>query len=335
MKRIICFAMLMLAVVCNGLTYAEEDTTTAWDAQARGFLEVTRDNIVAAREWFIRAAEAAVEAGDWQGTLEAGSSLSTIGAHKEAADNFEQAEKLAQRNKNWQPSLAVAYAYAGLPKAMGKLKKAVKMMVTARKKAEKQKDWQGMIETGRGFLALNEKDQAIVSFKKAEKIANKVKEPKAYAALSLSFKEAGLQKEAQKYEQLAIENTPEEELDRIAAQTASAKSSGKIRKKGPPPPPGWSAYGESVAQPRDIDPSAQAMLQKRASDQLDEAARQAVLEQYEDSFRRSSKYHMYFFYYSQDYTYRIWDRHIVFNLQNWGRQNLQRFHGVNGVYIHP
>jgi len=334
MKKIVYFSGLVLLIFCNRIVHAEEETTIVSDAQARGFLAITRNETSIAKQWFIRAAETAVVMGDWRGTVEAAGSLATLGAHREAIDNLRLAEKLVQKNKDWQPSLAVAYVYAGLPREMGKLKDSARIMTIARKKAEKQKDWHGIIETGRGFLMIGEKTRAAKCFEKAEKIVNRIKNPQAYSALSRSFNDAGDEEKSEKYIQLAIENMPEEERNRIMAQVVSAVSPGKVRKKGPPPPPEWSPYDDSLAQPGEIDPSAKTMLQQHASEQLNEAEQQILIQQYEDSFRKSSRYSGYFFYYPRDYLYRIWDRHITFDLQSWALWNLRRFHLVDGIYLY-
>jgi tetratricopeptide (TPR) repeat protein len=328
MKKTVFTALIALVTATYFGAWAQETAKDTWDAQARGFVAVTKDNIKAAGDWFVKAAAMAAESNDWQGTVAAGSSLSTIGEHDQAADNFKIAGEIAKKITDWEPSLAVGYAYASLPKVSNTIKEAGKLMLEAGKKAEEKKDWKGLIEVSRGLAAINEKVDAGQTLEKAETIINKLKDPEAFSMLARTLKDYGEAEKAKQYEQLAIANTPDEEIEKI-----KAKPKKKVRKKGPPPPEGWSAYGDSLAKPKKIDPKSSAILQNQARQILSQAEEQALMDSYRESYRKSNKYRTYYFYSPNDYSYRIWGRHQSFDLDNWAHKQLGNFRVRNGIHI--
>ena len=332
MKKILINTTIALVTATYLVAWAEQTANDTWDAQAKGLVAVTKDNIKAAGDWFVKAAAMAAESNDWQGTVAAGSSLSTIGEHEEAADNFKIAGDIAKKITDWEPSLAVGYAYASLPKVSNKIKEAGKLMLEAGKKAEKKEDWKGLIEVSRGLAAINEKVQASQTLAKAEIIVNKLKDPQAFAMLAKTMKDYGLAEKAAQYEQLAIANTSEEEIEKIKEETES-KPKKKVRKKGPPPPEGWSAYGDSLAKPKKIDPNSRAMLQNRAGQMLSQAEEQALMDNYRESYRKNNKYRSYYFYSANDYPYRVWDRQHSFNTNAWAHKQLNNFQVRDGIHF--
>jgi len=332
MKKLLFAAIAAVSVSSLAALASEQTTGDSWDAQARGLVAVTKNNISAAKNWFVKAAKMSAESKDWQGTVAAGSSLSTIGEHQQAAENFKIAEAISKKISDWQPSLAVGYAYASLPKAVGKLKEAAGMMITARRKAEKEKDWQGLIEVSRGFAAINEQVQANETLEKAENIITKIKDPQAFAMLANTLRDYGRTEEAEEYEKLAVANTSEEEIEKIKDEVA-AEPPKKVRKKAPAPPPGWSPYGDSLAKPKKIDPASRAMLQERAHLQLSAAEERALMDRYEKAYNKANKYRYYYFYGDTDYPYRVWDRDHAFDLRGWAHKQLGHFQIHDGVFI--
>lgn len=328
MNKVLFNTVIVLVMAIYSVAWARESANDSWDAQARGLIAVTRDNIKAAGDWFVKAAAMAAESGDWQGTVAAGSSLSTIGEHEQAADNFKLAGAIAKKITDWEPSLAVGYAYASLPKVSNQIKEAGKLMLEAGKKAEQKKDWKGLLEVSRGLAAINKKVAANETLEKAEAIINKLKDPEAFAMLARTLKDYGDAKKAEQYQQLAIANTPEEEIAKIKAKPAK-----KVRKKGPPPPQGWSPYGDSLAKPKKIDPASRAMLQNQSLQMLDQAEQQALIDSYQESYRKNNKYRTYYFYSANDYPYRIWDRQQSFDTDAWADQQLRNFRVRDGIYF--
>jgi hypothetical protein len=102
----------------------------------------------------------------------------------------------------------------------------------------------------------------------------------------------------------------------------------------PPTPPGWSATGESLAQPRELSEESKAILAERAARKHAEAAAWALEQKdVDEQVIYIYEYSRYWPTHPDLFQQRIWDSDQSFDAAAWGQQHLGDFHLVNGLWV--
>ncbi len=335
------------------------------DRQARGFKAILEKDIETAEENFTEAGEVAAAEESWEGTLEAGYSLSSIGKTESARKLFDTAKSLTNKAKDWRSMLAVAYAYASLPEDEDAGEDAVELMAEAEEAAASQKNWRALLEIGTGFsqmktaeLAKSTYEKALVLLKEAEKSASdegdwpalvdigngfaelksaklaKATYAKALHLLEKARDSEGLEQLARGYEEIGEEEKAEE----VAALAEEVKkeeaaSGKKVRRKRvhKDPPAGWSPTGKSLAEPDKISDESRRILAAKAEAKLADAGELALMDaeaQRDYSYRFRSYYLT-----SPNFGYRRWGGGGRFDVNGWAAGQFGRYEMVNGFYV--
>jgi len=321
MKKILIIAILILLVSIYG--YSRTILQNKNDAMARAYKACTEKKIDIAKDWFRKAGSFAQNANDWQGLLDAGYGLSTLGRPEEAEKYFSKTEKIVIQKEDWHGAVALGYAYASLPKSLNLLNKAVELWQKAGKWARDKNDMYGIIETGRGFMSIGMSIEAEKYFDIAKKLLKKIPDSNAARILAQAYKKMGGNK-AIKY------NQPKPEAGKT------------IRKPKNMPIELQKAQRASID--KDIETQAEWRKEQMRLENQKEIAQEQKFYQY---------YRNYMYYYSYPY-YGIYTSIITDNISyynfawspmpvwsirtypeiyNWAQWNLNRYTYRDGVYI--
>ena len=136
------FFLLVLAscLLLSGTAFGLTIENKLNDAMGQAYKAATEKKIAESKDWFEKAGKYAEEAKDWQGLLDAGYGLSTLGDAKSAKNLFDKAKSLIESSNDWHSAVALGYAYASLPNKLKTIPLATKMWELAQSSAEKEQD---------------------------------------------------------------------------------------------------------------------------------------------------------------------------------------------------
>lgn len=307
------------------------------DALGRGYKAATEKKMDEAKEWFRKGLQYAKEANSWQGLLDSGYGLSTLGLPEEAKTAFFSAEQIILNERIWHGAVALGYAYASLPKEMGTIEPAINMWTKAKEWAKENNDWCGLIEAGRGFMSISKNNKAEECFDLARNIVKEVPTENAIKALVQAYRKLGKEDKALECAAYEVQVKPET------------------------PPPGWiPTVGESIREPKTVSPEIQ-QAQRGSADRDIERKQQWESEEaqreYEEKLQKQelaySAYRDYLTYYSYPYygtysgfignyddyymyawtTQPIWAPRTYDEIYNWASWNLGGYTCSGGIYI--
>ena len=285
MKRILL--SIILLTFCYPLV-ADDSTQSMHDAFAKGFQAVKSKNKDEAIQWFQKAGQFAIQSKNWTGCLDAGNALLKLGSPSESSNFFNASFNIAQEQKDWKIAIATGYAFASLPPNLNKKQDAVNAFLLAAELSKQENDWIGLSESANGLIHLQDPDHAKQVLTDAKKIVDSTKSIKGAQAVSELYNRLGLTSESS-------------EMKNNRAEYVELHN--RARKKNvPPPPPGWSPVGESVAGPP--VPSIEQQKMARASADRDiDAKNQWILQQEQLELEREKLANQYVGYYYFPYGY--------------------------------
>ncbi len=333
MNKIILAVFAAALLLSFSLLFAETETeepdalALADDAEARGFVAAKENDKETAVEWFEKAGEHAEKGKDWKGTLDVGYALSTLGETLKAKGYFDKAKELTAKLKDWRAILAVGYAYASLPEEMNTADAASETMTDAKDIAEKENNWRALIEVGNGFLTLKAKQIAKQSYDKALALVDSFKDGEGYAMLADRYKAVDEPEKAAELTKLAQAYGPPVSPEPVKSTT---------KKEKPAPPPGWSPYGKSLAEPPRIDETSKRILGEKATQKVLDATQLAIERkrlQIEREKAKIYKYCPYYHYYFDPFEWRVWGRDIEFDVNGWAIHHLKNYRLEDDLYI--
>lgn len=328
---------LMALIIIFGLTitgYCLTPKEKMDDALGRAYKMATEKKMDEAKDWFRKAMEYAKEINSWQGLIDSGYGLSTLGIPEEAKVAFDNASQIIQQSKDWHGAVALGYAYASLPKGMGLTEDASGMWANAKEWANENRDPYGLIEAGRGFMSILKNTEAEECFDMAKQIVKETPTENIIKLLVQAYRRLGKEEKAVECSRYQTQETP---------------------------PPGWiPTAGETVRGPKTVPVEVQ-KAQRRSIDKDIEQKRQWELE--ERRLKQEEKLHKqnlayqafrnYLYYYSYPYygiytgiitnlddyyiyawtTQPVWAIRTYDEIYNWALWNLGRYTYVDGVYI--
>ena len=335
MKKNIILIALILTLI-PALAYSRTATENMNDAMGRAYKTATEKNPDKAKDWFRKAAKYAKQAKVWQGLLDAGYGLSTLGQPEEAAGCFDSANEIIVQDKDWHAGVALGYAYSSLPDRLNLLDKSVKIWTDAKNWAKDKNDLYGLIEVGRGFISINKNTEAEQCLDSAKILLKETPTEKGIKALVQAYRKLGKEDKAAECARL----TP-----------ISSKDI----------PPGWQpTAGETIRKPKTVSMAAQQA--QRASADSDIQARsnwekERAQQKHQEKLQRQRlayaayrdylRYYSYPYYgiysgvisnYNDYYAYSwcsrpIWAVRTYPEIHNWALWNLGRYTYYNGIYI--
>lgn len=337
MKRIL-FAIILTLCFISPLYCQTTTKEKMEDALGRGFKAATEKKMDEAKEWFRKGMQYAQEANSWQGLLDSGYGLSTLGLPEEAKTAFDSASQIVLNERDWHGAVALGYAYASLPKNLGITEIAINMWTKAKEWANENIDWCGLVEAGRGFMSISKNEPAEECFDNAKKIVKEMPTDNAIKALVQAYRKLGR-------EDKALECT---------AFQSQIRAESTI-------PAGWTPQaGETIRAPKTVSPEVQ-MAQRESADRDIERKQQWESEdaqrRYEEKLQKQQlayeAYRDYLTYYSypyygsysgfianyDDYYMYAWTPQPIWVLRtydeiyNWASWNLGFYTCVDGVYI--
>ena len=292
------------------------------DAQARGYEAAAGDETDEATSWFKKAAEYADRIASWEGLMDASLALSSIGDVDASKAILDQANALSTKFNDWRTSLAVGHAYASLPDEAEADDEAEVAINEAKTLAEDLKSWRAMVEVGTAYLDLKldeAKTYATDAYDSALTIAAEAEDAEGLETLAMTFDDIG-------------EETKAAEVREIIKQLPEEKRSKK--RDRPSPPPGWSASGRSLAEPREISDESKAILAERAARKHAEAMAMALKKgDVDDQTYYIYEYNRYWASHPNLFLHRRWDLDAAFDTGAWADHYLARYRLVNGVYV--
>lgn len=333
MKRLL---FILIFVSFSAIVYCQTPKENMDDALGRAYKAATDKKIVEAKDWFRKGIQYAKEANSWQGLIDCGYGLSTLGLPEDAKAAFDSASQIIQQKPNWHAAVALGYAYASLPREMGTIESASQIWIKAKEWANNVKDPYGLLEAGRGFMS-------ILKNKEAEECLDLAKD-----LIKESPSEQAVKTIVQAYRKLGREDKA---LECTKYQTEAKKS----------PPLGWTpTVGEGIRNPKSVPKEVQKAQREGADRDIERKQiweqEQARLEQEEKARREAIAYQAYrdyLYYYSYPYygvyagvitnfndyyiyswtTQPVWAVRTYDEVCNWASWNLGRYTYVNGVYI--
>jgi hypothetical protein len=332
MKRCILATVVLVALVVATAASAgekaageEAELTTEEqmdDAQARGYEAAAGDETEEAVSWFKKAAEYADRIASWEGLMDASLALSSIGDADASKAILDQANALSTKFKDWRTSLAMGHAYASLPDEAEADDEAEAAIDEAKSLAEDLKSWRAMVEVGSAYLNLKldeAKTYATDAYDSALKIAAEAEDAEGLETLAMSFDKIGDETKAAEAREM-IQQLPEEKRSK--------------KRERPAPPPGWSATGKSLAEPREISEESKAILADRAARKHAAATAMALKKgDVDDQTYYIYEYDRYWASHPDLFRHRRWDLDAPFDVGAWAHHYLGGYHLVNGVYV--
>lgn len=333
MKRILLILTFML--ILPPVSYCQTAKEKMGDSLARAYKSASEKKMDEAKNFFRKGMQYAKEANSWQGLIDSGYGLSTLGLTEEAKTAFDDASLIVTQNKDWHGAAALGYAYASLPRQTVKIESAVQMWDNAKTWSRETDDWAGLLEAGRGLISISKNKEAEECLDMAKGIVKEMPTEQAIKTLVSAYRKLGKEDKA--------------------VECAS------FRPQAQAPPPGWQpTAGESVRGTKTVAPEIQ-QAQRESIDKDIEAKRQ--WEQQDEQRRHEEKmqkqelayqaYRDYLMYYSYPYygnyggyinnyddyylyswtTQPVWAVRTADEICNWGLWNYGRYTNVNGFYI--
>lgn len=335
MKKMLMLITLVLFLI-PGIAYGRTAQANMNDAMARAYKAATEKNVDEAKDWLRKAAGYAKEAKNWQGLLDAGYGLSTLGLPEEAAECFDGAGELIVQAKDWHGGVALGYGYASLPDKLNLLDKASSIWTNSKAWAKDKENLYGLIEVGRGFMSIGKNSEAEECFDLAKKLLKEAPTEKGVKTLVQAYRKLG----------------KEDKAAECAQYTPASPSQ---------LPPGWKpTAGETVRKPKTVSLAAQ-QAQRSSADRDIQAREQWEREQAQReqqkqlqrqqqayaAYRDYLRYYSYPYYgvysgvianYDDYYIYSwcsrpVWCARTYPEIYNWGLWNLGRYTCVDGFYI--
>jgi hypothetical protein len=326
--------ILALILACSPLFAADQggeatdeqaEPTTAQqmdNAQAHGYVEAAEGEADEAAPWFQKAAEYAERISSWEGLMDAGLGLSSIGETTAAKTVLDKANALSATFKDWRTSLATGLAYASLPDEAEAGDEAETAVDQARDLAADLKSWRAMVEVGSAYLTLKvdeAKQYATDAYDAAYKIAADLKDSEGLEQLAMRFDEVGEETKAAEAREM-IKQIPPEKRHK--------------KKDRPAPPPGWSATGSSLAEPREISEQSKAILAERAARKHAEALEQVLKAgAIDDQTYYIYEYQPYWATHPDSFHFRNWSGNAGFHIESWGRSHLTDYRLNGTTYV--
>lgn len=291
------------------------------NAQAHGYVEAAEGEADEAAPWFQKAAEFAERISSWEGLMDAGLGLSSVGETEAAKAVLDKANALNTTFKDWRTSLATGLAYASLPDEAEADDEAEAAVNEAKDLAENLESWRAMVEVGSAYLALGideAKQYATDAYDTAYKIAADLKDAEGLEQLAMRFEEVGDEAKAA-------------EAREVIKQIPEKRRKKKVR---PTPPPGWSPTGSSLAEPREISEQSKAILAERAARKHAEAREQALQAgAIDDQVYYIYEYDRYWSTHPDLFRNRIWGVDDDFRIDTWGRHRLRDYRLEDNFYV--
>lgn len=313
--------MLCAFMLSSTFVYAEDAIQSMHDSFARGFQAIEAKNKDEAVKMFRQAGQYAVQAGEWKGCLDAGSSLLKLGQPADAAALFDQASNIGQTQQDWRIGVAVGYAYASLPADQNKKQNASNSFMSAASFAKGKSDWTGMAEAANGLVNIGDKNAASSVAAEAKQIVDQTQSPKGAEVIAELYKKMDMGGEAQQ-----MMNTSQNYAQ--VHETA--------RKQIIQPPAGWSPVGESVAGPWVPSPEQQKLARESADKDI-ESKNQWILQQEQieaEHQKEATQYSSYYYYpygYSSTNVYTPWDWDMLIP---WASSCSSSYVYTDGYYHH-
>lgn len=333
MKRLL---FILILVSFSSTLYCETTKEKMDDALGRAYKASTEKKLNEAKDWFRKGIQYAKEANSWQGLIDSGYGLSTMGLPEEAKAAFDSASQIIHEKPNWHAAVALGYAYASLPREMGAIESAVKMWTKAKEWANNENDPYGLLEVGRGFMSILKNKEAEECLDLAKEIIKKSPSEHAVKTIVQAYRKLGREDKA---------------LECAKCQPEAEKS----------PPLGWMPkVGEGIRGPKTVPSSIQQTQRESADKDIERKQaweqEEARLKQEERARRETLAYQAYrdyLYYYSYPYygvytgvitncddyyiytwtTQPVWVVRTYDEVYNWALWNLGRYTCVNGVYI--
>ncbi len=326
-------SLIFFCAIALGMTVEEQLN----DAMGRAYKAAEENKTAEAKELFNKAAGYAETANNWQGLLDAGYGLSTLGDADGAKKLFDKAVPIVEKAKDWRSAIAIGYAYASLPDNLKTLAKSEKLWEQAKQLAEEKEDVFGLIETGRAFASINKNKEAENCLDIADKLVKETPSQDAVKVLAETYRKLGKNDKAARCE--------------TYLQAAAPGA----------PPPGWQpTAGETVRDAKTVPVEIQ--KRQRASADQDIAAqdawqRERDKQKHQEKMQRQQlayqAYSDYLNYYSypyygiysgvitNPYTYYstawcrrpVWARRTHTEVRNWASWRLGGYSYRNGVYV--
>lgn len=327
--------VILLFITCSSTALCQPLREKMDDALGKAYKAAAEKNIGGAKEWFRKGVQYGKEANSWQGLIDCGYGLSTLGLTEEAKAAFDSAAQIVLQKPDWHAGVALGYGYASLPRQMGTIDPAIDMWTKAKEWANSGNDPYGLLETGRGFMSILKNKEAEECLDLAKKI------------LKGSPSEAAIKALVQAYRKLEKED--------------KAVECAKYRTEPKKPPLGWiPTVGEEIRTPKSVPASVQRQQRESIDKDIErkqaweqEEARMAQEEKARRERMAYQAYRDYLYYYSYPYygsysgiitnfddyyiyswtTQPVWAVRTYDEINNWALWNLGRYTYVNGVYI--
>jgi len=333
MKKL-AIVLVFIVSLCSS-AYSQTAKEKMDDSLGRAYKAATENKADIAKDSFKKALQYAKEANIWQGMVDAGYGLSTLGLPDEAKNAFDSASPIITQQKDWHGAIALGYAFASLPKSGNNTESASQMWSKGKNWANDSGDWTGLIEAGRGFMSINNNKEAEACFDMARDIIKDIPTDKGIKAIVQAYRKLGKEDKA------------------LECASMQPETQG--------PPPGWvPTVGESVrgtktvpievqlAQRESIDKDIVAKRQWESEDA--QRAHEQKMQKQELAYQAYRDYLTYYSYpyygnyggyisnYDDYYMYSwtpqpLWAVRTYDEVYNWGLWNLGRYTYSNGVYI--
>ncbi len=321
MKQNMLLLLAAIVVLVSSLElalFAQDNQNAVDNSMGQAYAYLSDKDVSKAKEMFVKAGELATNDDNWRSLIEASQGLIVCGDFTQAKNFLDIASDLLDQNYDSQAQLALAYGIMGLPPDRREALHASIPISRAYSIASKSEDWYVLTEVAKLSFALDDDSKALDALSYAVTIAKRRKDAQACLKLSTIYEKYNYPDNAYTCRQLAESYKEEQKAD------------------VPPPPPGWSAAGESVAGPPEIDPEVGKAIRASADQQISDK-REWMLEQKRIEAEQHSTYQTYSYFYTYPYDYP-YDGYYIYeyddrDLRGWCDYRLSRYHYVDGVYI--
>jgi hypothetical protein len=310
----------LLAIVFLGSVsgFSQDQQKEIDNSLGQAYTYLSEKNFEKAKEMFIVAGGLAVSADDWEPLLEAAQGLIVCKEFAKAKEFLHSASDMLEKSTDAHAYLALAYGMLGLPPDRRESLFPAIPLDRAYALGIQTQDWYVMSEVAKLNFALKDKSKALDALYYALTVAKSNQDPEACMTIASIYEKYHYPDKAEECRQLA-------RLYRTEQKTAL-----------PPPPPGWSPVGESVAGPPAIDVEAGKAIRASADQQISDKREWALEQKRLDAQRQQTFYtYSYFYTYPYDYPY---DGYYIYeydddDLRSWCDFRRSRYHYVDGWYI--
>ena len=186
-------ASLITALVLSSVTSkAQEDFTQRLDnLLGEGYKAAAHGKKRAALSLFREAENYARELGNWRGLLDVGNAYAVLESRAEGVPLIRKASEVASKQSDWRGLVASGYSLMVLKSIRNSQKFARDSFIKAKDVSYASDSWYGLVESAKGFIALDDRASALDAAKKAATIAREKKDPSACRGTARVYQRLG------------------------------------------------------------------------------------------------------------------------------------------------